>query len=60
MTASRTDLIETRVIDGQEYILIPVTDNVEVNGIRIRTGVGNGEKNTKNDYLNRYEAQAVI
>ena len=30
------ELIETRVIDGQEYFLIPVTDNVTVNGIRIR------------------------
>ena len=37
---ARTDLIETRMIDGQEYILIPVTDNVEVNGIRIRTEQG--------------------
>uniref|UniRef100_I5AR96 DUF4317 domain-containing protein n=1 Tax=Eubacterium cellulosolvens (strain ATCC 43171 / JCM 9499 / 6) TaxID=633697 RepID=I5AR96_EUBC6 len=37
VAASRTDLIETRVIDGIEYILIPVTNNVEVNGIRIRT-----------------------
>ena len=39
VAASRTDLIETRVIDGQEYILIPVTGNVEVNGIRIRHAV---------------------
>ena len=36
--SSRADLIETRVIDGIEYILIPVTDNVEVNGIRISAG----------------------
>ncbi|MEE8886611.1 MAG: DUF4317 domain-containing protein [Eubacteriales bacterium] len=35
--SSRTDLIETRVIDGIEYLMIPVTDNVTVNGIRIRT-----------------------
>lgn len=31
-----SELIETRVIDGMEYFLIPVTDNVTVNGIRIR------------------------
>ncbi len=36
VSASRTDLIETRMIDGREYIVIPVTDEVEVNGIRIR------------------------
>ena len=30
------ELIETRVIDGIEYFLIPVTDNVTVNGVRIR------------------------
>ncbi len=37
---TRTDLIETRVIDGVEYLLIPVTDNVTVNGIRIRASAG--------------------
>ena len=36
--SARTDLIETRMIDGREYLVIPVTDNVTVNGIRIRTG----------------------
>ena len=30
------ELIETRVIEGREYFLIPVTDNVTVNGIRLR------------------------
>ena len=30
------ELIETRVIDGQEFFLIPVTEDVTVNGIRIR------------------------
>ena len=29
-------LIETKVINGQEYFLVPVTDSVSVNGIRIR------------------------
>ena len=36
--SARTDLIETRIIDGVEYLMIPVTDNVTVNGIRIRSG----------------------
>ena len=30
------ELIETRVIDGREYFLIPVTEQVTVNGIRLR------------------------
>ena len=30
------DLVETRVIDGREYLLIPIADDIEVNGIKIR------------------------
>ena len=29
------DMITTRVIDGREYILIPLQEDTEVNGIRI-------------------------
>ena len=43
VSSSRTDLIESRIIDGTEYILIPVTGNVEVNGIKIRSGSGKTE-----------------
>lgn len=32
----RTDLVETRIIDGRQYIMIEVNDSVEVNGISIR------------------------
>lgn len=32
----RTDLINTRIIDGEEFIMIPLTGDVEVNGLRIR------------------------
>ncbi len=32
----RTDLIETREIDGIKYLLIELTDNVEVNGINVK------------------------
>ena len=33
----RTDLIETKLIDGKQCIVIPVDDHVEVNGINVRT-----------------------
>ena len=33
--ADMTDMLKTRVIDGMEYMLIPVVDELEVNGIRI-------------------------
>lgn len=33
----RTDLLETRMIDGKTYLLIEITDSVEVNGINVRT-----------------------
>ncbi len=31
----RTDLVKTRIIDGQKYILISAEDGVEVNGVNI-------------------------
>jgi hypothetical protein len=34
--ADRTDLINTRIINGEEFIVIPLTGEVEVNGLRIR------------------------
>ena len=34
----RSDLIETRVIDGVKYILIRAEEGVEVNGVNIRIG----------------------
>ena len=33
----RTDLIETRIIDGKECLVITVNDHVEVNGVNART-----------------------
>lgn len=36
ISSERTDLIETRIIDGEEYIMIPLSGEVEVNGLRIR------------------------
>ena len=32
----RTDLVETRVIDGLKYILIHAEGNVEVNGVPVK------------------------
>lgn len=36
VSPDRSDLVETRIIDGRQCLVIPVTDEVEVNGIRIR------------------------
>lgn len=32
----RADLVETRIIDGRKCLVIPMEDNVEVNGIHVR------------------------
>ena len=32
----RADLIETRILDGRPYFLIPADDEVEVNGIPVK------------------------
>ena len=32
----RTDLVETQIIDGKTYLMIEVTDSVEVNGLSVR------------------------
>lgn len=33
----RADLVETRMIDGRQCIVIPVDDHIEVNGINVKT-----------------------
>ena len=33
----RADLIETRIIDGRQCLVIAVDDHIEVNGINVRT-----------------------
>ena len=40
----RTDLIETRTINGRECLVIELGGNVEVNGITVRTAAANGEE----------------
>ena len=34
----RTDLVETRVIDGKQCLVIEVTDRIEVNGVSVIAG----------------------
>ena len=36
VTPGRSDLVETRVIDGARYILIRAEEGVEVNGVQVR------------------------
>lgn len=33
----RMDLVETRMIDGRQCLVIPVDDHIEVNGLNVRT-----------------------
>lgn len=43
----RADLVETRIIDGRQCLVIPVDDHIEVNGISVRTisrREGNGKE----------------
>ena len=37
VSPERSDLVEQKIIDGIPYIVIPMTDQIEVNGVRIRT-----------------------
>lgn len=37
----RAELVETRVIDGRRCLVIPMEDNVEINGIRVTAGSQN-------------------
>ena len=36
-------ILESRMIDGKEYLLLPISDNLEVNGIPIRRKLEEGE-----------------
>ena len=38
----RADLVETRIINGRQCLVIPVDDHIEVNGINVRTMKWNG------------------
>ena len=45
----RADLIETRIIDGRQCLVIPVDDHIEVNGINVRTMKWNGSGQQRED-----------
>ena len=36
VSPDRTDLVETRQIDGRTFLMIELTDNVEVNGMVVK------------------------
>lgn len=36
VSPDRTDLVQTKIIDGRECLVIPITDEVQVNGITIK------------------------
>ena len=38
VSPDRTDLVETRQIDGKQYLVIEVTDRIEVNGVSVVAG----------------------
>ena len=42
----RTDLVETRVIDGRQCLVIAVNDHIEVNGISIKANVNESSNTT--------------
>ena len=44
----RTDLVETQIIDGKTYLMIEVTDSVEVNGLSVRP-ISHGRKKEPED-----------
>ena len=35
--SARTDLVETKMIDGKQCLVIEINDQVEVNGVPVRT-----------------------
>lgn len=40
VSPDKTNLIETRMIDGRRYLVIPMDENVEVNGIHVKSQAG--------------------
>ena len=40
----RADLVQTRIIDGRQCLVIPVDDHIEVNGMNVRTMKRTGEE----------------
>ena len=38
VSPDRADLVERRIIDGRPCLVIPITDQVQVNGITVKNG----------------------
>lgn len=51
--ADRTSNIESRVIDGREYLLVPVSDDIEVNGIKIVQNVNKNVGDIHVEYVGK-------
>lgn len=45
----RADLVETRIINGRQCLVIPVDDHIEVNGINVRTMKWNGTEERRTE-----------
>ena len=43
VSPDRADLVERRVIDGRPCLVIPITDQVQVNGITVKNGAAQKE-----------------
>lgn len=49
VSPERTDLVETRLIDGIPCLVIPLSDEVEVNGVHISTWMEEMEQETEHE-----------
>ena len=43
VSPDRTDLVQTKIIDDRKYIVIPINDHVEVNGLELELSGSEGE-----------------
>ena len=56
----RADLVETRIIDGRQCLVIPVDDHIEVNGINVRTMKWNDAGQQREDAENSIEEEGGV
>ena len=56
----RADLVETRIIDGRQCLVIPVDDHIEVNGINVRTMKWNGAGQQRKDAENSIDEDGGV
>ena len=54
----RTDLIETRIIDGKECLVITVNDHIEVNGVNVRTIAPQRDEDSEEEFEEAIPASA--